>query len=63
MVHSTGRMRGSITVEDYIHIYYPSHPEKIRRQIPIKHIESLSLKILLFTIARVNGSAALHQAS
>ena len=54
IVHSTGRTRGSLSVEDYIHIYCPGHLEKIGSQIPIKHVESLYLKILLFTIARVN---------
>ena len=46
-----------------MHIYYRGHPEKIGSQIPIKHVESLSLRIILFTIAKVNGSASLHQAS
>ncbi len=61
--HSTSRTRGSLSVEDYIHIYCPDHPENIGSHIPIRHVESLSWKILLFTIARVNGYAALHQAS
>ena len=63
VVHSIGRSRGSLSVEDYIHIYRPSHSEKIGSQIPIKHVESLSLRMLLFTIARINGSTSLHQAS
>ena len=62
-MHSTGRTRGSLSVEDYVHIYCPGNPEKVGSQIPIKYLESLSLRILLFTIARVNGFAALHQAS
>ncbi len=63
VVHLTGKMGGSLSVEVYVHIYYPRHPENIGSQIPIKHVESLSLRILLFTIAWVNGSASLHQAS
>lgn len=63
VVHSTSRSRGSLSIEDYVHIYFSGHVEKIGSQIPIKHMESLSLRIILFTIARVNGSASLHQAS
>jgi len=60
VMHSIGRMRGSLLVEDYVHIYCSGHLEKIGSQIPIKHVESLSLRILLFTVAWVNGSASLH---
>ena len=63
VVHSTGRSQGSLSIEDYVHIYCPGHLEKVGSQIPIKHVESLSLRIILFTIARVNGSASLQQAS
>ena len=63
VVHSTGRMRGSLSLEYYVHIYFPGHLEKIGSQIPIKHVEIFSLRILLFTFAWVNGSASLHQAS
>lgn len=62
-VHSTSRTRGSLSVEDYACIYCPGNLEKVGIHIPIKYVESLSLKILLFTIAKVNGSTALHQAS
>ena len=60
VVHSTGRMRGILTLEYYVHIYCSGHPKNIGSQIPIKHVDSLSLRILLFTIVRVNGSASLH---
>lgn len=60
VVHSMGRSRGSLSIEDYVHIYCPSYPENIGSQIPIKHVESLSLRIILFTIARVNKSTSLH---
>ena len=62
VVHSTGRTRGSLSVEYYVHIYCPGHPEKIGSQNAIKHVESLSLRILLFRIAKINGSASLHHA-
>lgn len=61
-VHSTGRTRGNLSVEDYVRIYCPGNLEKVGSQIPIKYVESLSLRIILFTIARVNSSVALHQA-
>lgn len=60
IVHSTGRTRGSLNVEDYVHIYFLDHPKNIGSHIPIKQVESLSLKILLFTITKVNGSISLH---
>jgi hypothetical protein len=44
VVHSRGRTRGSLSIEDYVHIYCPGHPEKVGSQIPIKHVESLSLE-------------------
>jgi len=53
----------TLSIEDYVHIYYPRHLEKVRSQISITHLESLSLGIILFTIARVNGSTSLYQAS
>ena len=59
-VHSTGRTRGILSVEDNVHIYSPGNNEKIGSQIPIKHVESLSLKTLLYTIERVNGYVVLH---
>ena len=62
-MNSMGWTQGSLSVEDYVHIYCPGHLEKIGSQIPIKHMNSLSLRIMLFTIARVNVSASLHQAS
>lgn len=60
VVHSMGRSQGSLSIEYYMHIYFLGHPEKVGSQIPIKHMESLSLRIILFTIARVNGSTFLH---
>ena len=63
VVHSTSWTQGSLSVEDYVHIYCPWLPDKIGSQIPIKHVESLSLRILLFTIARINESTSLHKVS
>lgn len=62
-VHAWGRTWSSMTIEDYVQIYFPGHPKKVGSQISITHVASLSLRIILFTIARVNGSASLHQAS
>jgi len=36
IMHCTGRTRGRLSVEDYVHIYCCGHPEKIGSQIPIK---------------------------
>jgi len=63
VAHWTNRTWSSLSVEDYVPIYYPAHLKRIGSQIPIKLVDSLSLRILLFTIARVNRSASLHQAS
>jgi len=63
VVHSRGRTRSSLSIEDYVQIYYPGHPKKVGSQISITHVASLPLRIILFIIARVNGSASLHQAS
>ena len=60
VIQSTSRTRGSLSVEHYVHIYCPRYPKKIGSQIPIKHVESISLRIFLFTIAQVNGLASLH---
>lgn len=57
------RTRGRLNVEDYVYIYYLGNTEKIGTQIPINHVERLALRIILFTIARVNGLASLHQTS
>lgn len=62
-VHARGRTRSSLTIEDYVQIYCPGHPKKVGSQISITYVASLSLRIILFTIAQVNGSASLHQAS
>lgn len=63
VVHSWGRTRSSLIIEDYVQIYCPGHPMKVGSQISITHVASLSLRIILFTMARVNGSSSLHQAS
>ena len=63
VVHSRGRTWSSLSIEDYVQIYYPGHPKKVGSQISITHVASLLLRIILFTIARVNGLASLHQAS
>ena len=51
VVHSRGRTRSSLTIEDYVQIYCPGHPKKVGSQIPITHVASLSLRIILFIIA------------
>jgi len=62
VVRSRGRTRNILSVDDYVQIYCPGQ-QKVGSQISIPHVASLSLRIILFTIARVNGSSSLHQAS
>ena len=51
VVHSRGRTQSSLTIQDYVQIYFPRHPKKVGSQISITHVASLSLRIILFTIA------------
>ena len=63
VIQSRGRSQSALSIEDYVQIYCPGHPRKVGSQISITHVASLSLRIILFTMARVNGSSSLHQAS
>ena len=58
-----GKPLGGLTVEDYVQIYCIENSKKVGTQIAIRDIRDLHIKILLFTIGRVAGSASLHQAS
>ena len=55
-------IRGLI-VEDYIQFYCIEDAKKVGTQIPIRDLKDLYMKIILFAISRVAGSASLHQAS
>src|ERR1700733_1099097 len=52
VVHSRGRTWSSLTIEDYVQIYCPRHSKKVGSQISTTHVDSLSLRIILFTMAR-----------
>jgi hypothetical protein len=54
---------GGMTIDEYIDTYYALGTQKVGTQIPIRSIEILRLKIILFTIAWVVGSTSLHQES
>ena len=58
-----GNHVGGLTIEDYIQVYYVEDAQKVGTQIPVRDLKDLYMKILLFTIGRVAGSASLHQAS
>ena len=55
-----GKPLGGLTVEDYVHVYCVEGSKKVGTQIAIKDLRDLHMKILLFTIGRVAGSASLH---
>ena len=50
-------------MDDYVHVYCVEGSKKVGTQIAIKYLRDMHMKILLFTIGRVAGSASLHQAS
>ena len=50
VVHSRGKTRSSLMIENYVQIYFPGHPKKVGSQISITHVASLSLRIILFTM-------------
>lgn len=54
---------GGLNIENYVHVYCVDDEKKVGTQIPIEYVRDLHMKILLFTIGRVAGSASLHQAS
>jgi hypothetical protein len=54
---------GGLTINEYIATYCEDGTEKVGMQIPIKNIQSLSLKVILYTMTHIVGSSSLHQAS
>ena len=57
------RIRGGLTIDEYILVYYFSDTEKVGSQIPNNSIQVLGLKAILLTLGRIAGLASLHQAS
>jgi hypothetical protein len=52
---------GGMTRDEYIPTHYDLGTQNVGTQIPIKNKESPILKIILFTIAWVDGSTSLQQ--
>ena len=59
-VHGVG---GGLTIDEYIVFYYILDIEKIKSQVPMNAIHSLSLKVLVLALERITGLALLHQVS
>jgi hypothetical protein len=50
-------------INDYIATYCEDGTNKLGTQIPIKNINILRLKVILYTMTHIVGSSSLHQAS
>jgi len=55
-----GKAHRGLNIVDYIIAYYTLDTNKVGTPLTIKEITSLPIKIILFTIARIAGSASLH---
>ena len=64
-VNLEGTNRGSdlLSVQDYINTYCMPGTQKMATYIPIAHIRSLPLQVLVSTVLRVVGSSSLHLAT
>ena len=59
-LEGTDRGDDLLSVHNYIDIYYEPGTQKRGSCIPIVHIHSLPLQVLMSTIVRVAGSSSLH---
>jgi len=50
-----------LTINEYIVAYCEDGSETVVMQIPIKNIESLSLKVIVYTMLHIVGSSSLKQ--
>ena len=64
-VNLEGTSRGSdtLSVQNYIDVYYASGTQKRGSCIPITHIHNIPLQVLTSTIVRVARSSSLHLAT
>ena len=53
-------LRGGLTIDEYIAVYYYPDTEKVGSQIPTNSIQVLGLKAILLTLGRIAGLASLH---
>ena len=49
-----------MTMEEYIATHGVADTDKVRSQLPIRAIENLSLKIIVFVLTQISRSALLH---
>jgi hypothetical protein len=64
VVNLKARGYGSgMNIEDYITTHYISGTKKVGRQLSIRAINNMSLKIVVLVLTQITGSASLHQAS
>ena len=54
---------GRMTVEEYIIVYWIPDTKKIRSQVQVNVIQSLSLKVIVLVLERISGLESLHQDS
>ena len=52
-----------LTIEECIVVYYHPDIEKVESQVPVTSIQSLSLKVIVLLLGRIEGLASLHQDS
>ena len=62
-LEGTGRGGDLLSVQDYINTYCTPRTQKRGTCIPIAHIHSLPLQVLVSTIVRVAGSSSPHLAT
>jgi hypothetical protein len=63
IVNLKGKGSIGLIINEYIVIYCSTETEKVGSQLPIKHLESLNLKIIFLMIVQIFISASLHQDS
>ena len=56
-------LRGGLTIDEYIAVYYYLDMEKVGSQIPTNSIHVLGLKAILLMLGRIAGLDSLHHAS
>jgi hypothetical protein len=54
---------GPLNIVELIGLHFEDGTDKMGTQVSINNISDLSLKVIVFLIGKIIGSAALHQAS
>jgi hypothetical protein len=58
----TGGRGGGLPMSEYIHRYCEPEAERCKGKVAIRGVRDLTLRTILFTIARMEGSASPHMA-